>query len=348
MLNHLQLHFTASPEVRVALSAVVPIGNTLWLANDEAIHLERLLPNPNDPSQYDAHQRFALHDFLQLPLAADAHDNEIDVEGLDYHDGFLWVVGSHSLKRSKPKAAKANASEKLATVKRDANRYLLARLAVAFDAQGVPYLAAPAAQLPLTAQNSVLMKALRDDPHLGAFLTIPGKDNGFDIEGIAAVGSRVFVGLRGPVLRGWAVVLELAAQPDPKQPLWLQLAAIGGKKQLYRKHFLPLEGLGIRDLCVQGDDLLLLAGPTMSLDGPVRVYRWHGGARVQAETLVQPDAISVVAEIPHGQGVDHAEGMALWQQADGTTGLLVVYDNAAPARYRAESGVLADIIPLNP
>lgn len=346
MSTTIQLHFPQAPEIRTALSAIVPIGNTLWLANDEAIHLERLLPNPNDPSAYSVHQRFALHAHLQLPVAATAQDNEIDVEGLDYHDGFLWVVGSHSLKRSKPKADKANAIEKLATVKRDANRYLLARLAVEFDAQGLPYLAAPAAQLPLTSQSSVLMKALRADPHLAPFLAIPGKDNGFDIEGIAAVGSRVFVGLRGPVLRGWAVVLELEAQPDPKQPVWLQLAALGGKKQLYRKHFLPLEGLGIRDLCVQGDDLLLLAGPTMNLDGPVRVYRWHGGARVQAETVAQREAISVVAEIAHGQGVDHAEGMALWQQADGTTRLLIVYDNAAPARYCAESGVLADVIPL--
>ena len=45
--------------------------------------------------------------------------------------------------------------------------------------------------------------------------------------------------------------------------------------------FLPLAGLGVRDLHLDGDDLLLLAGPTMVLDGAVRVFRWVG-ARVAA------------------------------------------------------------------
>ncbi|MNG03413.1 hypothetical protein D3C84_864920 [compost metagenome] len=35
----------------------------------------------------------------------------------------------------------------------------------------------------------------------------------------------------------------------------------------YRKHFFALNGLGFRDLCTSGDDLLILAGPTMDLDG---------------------------------------------------------------------------------
>lgn len=350
MPHVVHLNFAAAPALRDALSAVMPLGDTLWLANDEAIHLERLslqagLVDGNP--YYAAHCRFALHDFLQLPASADVKDNEVDVEGLDYHDGHLWLVGSHSLKRSKPKAkhTQEEGIDRLAKVKRDANRYVLARIPVQHGADGLPMLAAPAAQLPLAGKGSALMQALAHDPHLGEFLAIPGKDNGFDIEGIAVAGSRVFLGLRGPVLRGYAVVLELLVRVDPKHPASLQLSSLA-KGEVYRKHFLPLAGLGIRDLCVQGEDLLLLAGPTMALDGPVRVYRWRGALGANASRLVRTEELVVAATVPYGLGEDHAEGMALWRQADGSTALLVVYDNAALVRKRGDAGVLADIIPL--
>lgn len=64
-------------------------------------------------------------------------------------------------------------------------------------------------------------------------------------------GERLFMGLRGPVLRGWAVILEVELE-DNDQPSTLSLKAIGPSDRLYRKHFLHLGGLGIRDLCAQG------------------------------------------------------------------------------------------------
>ena len=50
---------------------------------------------------------------------------------------------------------------------------------------------------------------LAGEPLLRPFLPIPSKDNGLDIEGITARGDRVLLGLRGPVLRGIALVAEL-------------------------------------------------------------------------------------------------------------------------------------------
>jgi len=58
-----------------------------------------------------------------------------------------------------------------------------------------------------------LLDALAQDPHLQAFINIPGKDNGFDIEGLAVPpAGQLFVGLHGPVMRGWAVALELRSK----------------------------------------------------------------------------------------------------------------------------------------
>ena len=74
-----------------------------------------------------------------------------------------------------------------------------------------------AARLEGDARGNLLTKSLQDDPHIGPFVPrfsngklsgIPGKDNGFDVEGLAVSGNRAFLGLRGPVW-GWAVVLEV-------------------------------------------------------------------------------------------------------------------------------------------
>jgi len=90
------------------LSAVLQIGDTLWVANDESVSLERLSrikKNTTDNCRYQHHKKFSLDDYLRLPATPPddpAELEEIDVEGLDYEDGYLWVVGSHSLKRKKP------------------------------------------------------------------------------------------------------------------------------------------------------------------------------------------------------------------------------------------------------
>ena len=57
------------------------------------------------------------------------------------------------------------------------------------------------ARLPIGKKQGELAKALKRDAHLGPFRKIPSKENGFDVEGIAARGSRLLLGLRGPVLR---------------------------------------------------------------------------------------------------------------------------------------------------
>jgi hypothetical protein len=199
------------------LSVAVQVGDTLWVTNDEAISLERLsLIKGGDAGtyRYGRHRQFPLHDYLRLPVPpqADPADlEEADVEGLAYDDGYPWLAGSHSLKRKQPNLQDGGekARRQLARVSRDGNRYLLARIPVVH--RGGTYTLAKetteqgktrtAAQLRGTDEGNDLTEALKGDAHVGPFLAIPGKDNGFDIEGLAAAGGRLFLGLRGPVLR---------------------------------------------------------------------------------------------------------------------------------------------------
>lgn len=348
------------------LSAVVSVGNSLWVANDEALSLERLTRQNNVGNGelgYGEHRQFLLHDFLCLPVPPDAAAGgddkieEADLEGLDYQDGYLWLIGSHSLKRSKPhkEHSVAKNRKRLAKVSRDGNRFLLARIPLEATTQTLRRTIEQegclrtAARLRGDAHGNALTKALADDDHLGPFMNLPSKDNGFDIEGLAVVADRVFVGLRGPVLRGWAVLLELAVHAQDATTLTLK--PVGPQGALYRKHFLDLNGLGIRDVCVQGADLLILAGPNQSLAGSMRVFRWPGGARPDQESLVFNEALPKVLDIPFSSDADtgqaQAEGLTLFALDGGEANrILVVYDGGAKDRQRNLHAVVADIFPL--
>lgn len=353
-------------ELRDGLSAVVQIGSTLWLANDETVSLERLSDlssEKNGSPTYGNHTRFELKDYLRLPVPPTdpANVEEADLEGLDYCDGYLWLVGSHSLKRKQPKADQSPHEnlKALRKISSDGNRFLLARIPLV--PEGDTYTLKQKAKLEgkrLTAaqlhghdQGNDLTKALQSDKHLQPFLSIPGKDNGFDIEGLAVVGKRVFVGLRGPVLRGWAVILEL--EPKAADDTTLRLKPIGPGGCLYRKHFLQLDGLGIRDLVVDGQDLLILAGPTMVLDGPVVLFRWPGGTQPEEESVVFAEGLQTVTAVPYGletdRGYDHPEGMTWFRSGKGDDrALLVVNDATADSRKVGDYSVRADVLPLPP
>ena len=352
--------FGKGKELRDGLSVALQIGDTLWVANDESISLERLsLIKDASHYRYGLHKQFSLDDFLKLPVATpkDPADlEEVDIEGLDYGGGYLWLVGSHSLKRVNPTLEDGHkqAKKQLAKISTDGNRYLLARIPLV-EVDGSYTLMKEsnklgekrtAAQLHGTAQGNDLTEALKGDKHLEPFLAIPGKDNGFDIEGLAVVGKRILLGLRGPVLRGWAVILEVELYEDVKKPSTLRLKPIGSKQRVYRKHFLQLGGLGIRDLCVQGSDILILAGPTMDIDGPVTIFRWIGGAAAPKEECVVPaDELEHVVDVPYGQSVDHAEGMTLFSTDEGAPrSLLIVYDSASESRQLKENTVVADVL----
>jgi hypothetical protein len=344
-----------------SLSAALFAKGHLWVASDEATSVERL--STSDNLTFDRHRSFPLSDLVRLPALDTDFDQEVDIEGMEFQGDFLWVVGSHSIKRKNIKKVKNGIADngpgqikRLAKIERAGNRYLLARIPMVSNAQtGAVELSASAgnsrsAQLPGGVDTNALTDAIKGngqgqgDPHLAPFMDIPGKDNGFDIEGLAIAGERVFIGLRGPVLRGWAIILELSFNPDAGSHLELKDIGLGGR--LYRKHFLQLKGLGLRDMFFAGTDLIMLAGPTMDLDGPTAVLKWEGAANSNSDSIIRSSDLRMLFTVPHGDGNDHAEGMTM-MPADGTPArVFIVYDSPANHRIVGGNSVRADVFRL--
>lgn len=355
------LHFKTSQSpglkkpLRDGLSSVVKVGEYIFLACDEGTSLERL---KKTEAGYQEHTLFNIADYI--PLSKD--HTEIDIEGIDFENHYLWITGSHGLKRKKPSEEDKIKKQikDISKIEAEENRYLLARIPLVRDQESgelLLYKSCPHPNDPdkkLTAaclkgdkDSNELMDALKKDKHLKDFLRIPGKDNGFDIEGLALDGSRIFLGLRGPVLRGWAIILEIETEEADKHTI--KLKNVGPKGKKYKKHFLDLAGMGVRELTPAGKDLLLLAGPTMELDGTIALYRWKEALAHTKEvkkSLVYEHQVERIMDIPHGTGPDagkdKAEGIALISEQQ----LLVVFDSPAKNRKIGKTDVLADVFTI--
>jgi Protein of unknown function (DUF3616) len=352
-VGHLRLAFAsgeAGEATASSLSAVEQIGPHLFLCGDETAAIERL--TTTDFTNFAGHRRFALGGFFKLP---GGDDGEADLEGLAHDGDDLWVMGSHSWRRGKPNlgADGAKARKQLGKTDRQPNRFLLGRVALkaAADANTAEPRKNGALCLPFDEQDGGVAGLLRDDKLLAPFLDLPSKDNGFDLEGLAAKDGVVYLGLRGPVLRGWASVLQLhlkPAEPDggKGRPV-LKARKHDGTGRRYLHHVLDLDGLGIRDLCAWGDDILVLAGPTMDLDGPISVFRWRDAFGADPDLCIDGSKLQRCFDIPSGIRADHAEGITLFQRPGAKRpSLLVVYDSPAASRRHAGSYFEADLFEL--
>ncbi|MEM6450418.1 MAG: DUF3616 domain-containing protein [Cyanobacteria bacterium P01_C01_bin.69] len=385
LLSRVLLEFDSkSKDLIEQISAIArtPDGS-LWVGSDELRILERL--SETAPGIYGKHERFEASDFVKLfespadkppskkqpskKQPSKKQPSEIDIEGMAYADGYLWFVGSHSTKRKKPDGKKRKKDIRaLSTIETERNRYLLARVPIV---NGQPVKSCQlsdgkknkltAATLEQSGTTNPLMSALEQDEHLGPFVqgNIPSKDNGLDIEGLAVRGNAVYLGLRGPVLRGWAVILEL--ELEAKDSETLSLKEIGKKGEVYRKHFVDLNGLGVRDLCVQGEHLIILAGPTMTLAGAMQVFRLKNlldhskdsiwSQEVDAEADAEADALSLLFNLPAAQGTDSqdtdkAEGITLVPCLGYDSAVMVVHDAPSQTRRPNAQSLFADVYRL--
>jgi hypothetical protein len=354
-LSSIKLHFHDS-ELLLSLSAILrtPDG-FLWFASDERNSLVRLSVRPDgsfgDPVTYH------LSDLLELSDP----DEEIDLEGLAYEAPYLWVIGSHSRKmkgfreKDDTDAARIRRLE-YSKVELPKNRCLIARIPYVNN-QLWKEIAHPtdpsqmlsAAKIESALEGNLLMECLRDDPHIGPIVVcgLPTKGNGLDIEGSEIRNGKLYLGLRGPVLKDWAIILELDPKTKKNNASVLGLRKIVDDKRRYRKFFVNLHGLGIRDLCFHNNELIILAGPTMYLHGPMRIYRLKDAENLAEDQLYEPDYLFDIPcsdDDSHPKnGFDHAEGITLFPGKGDELGLLTIFDSPRKDRLLKDSvGVLAD------
>ena len=327
------------------ISTSIVVDDTLFLAYDESAAIERLRWKGD---KYTKHKTFELDDFFDLPDGK----GEMDIEGLAWEKPYLWFTGSMSLKRNEPNPDDDDekGAAKLLEIDTDDNRFTLGRIPCEYDEDKNEW--TPVQELETTdgvlkgmimeggTRSTVLSELLSVDDHIAPFMKIPCKENGFDIEGLAVQGERIFLGLRGPVLSGWATVIEFGVH---ERNGYLHMDGRGDDEKPYRKHFIKMAGMGIREINVdpETNDLLILAGPTMDLDGTISAWRIKGGLPEKPISFTHdPERMFDVVDgtnLEHGK--DKAEGMAILNDGN----YLITFDSPREDRFEGDRGVWVDV-----
>jgi hypothetical protein len=274
----------ADPE---QLSGVTQWRNLLVVCPDEGDEFNVLRPLE---SRYEVANR--------VELLADSN-KEIDMEGAASDSDYVYIVGSHSTRRTKVDEGGTleKNRKRLTRVRPHTESYSLYRVKLSDDGT-------------LLEKDRVdLRDTLESDEVIGPFFAVPGKENGIDIEGVAVKGDYLFVGFRGPVLRGnfVPVVTFQFERPDD-----------------YDVKFVRLGGRGIRDLVAVEDGFLILAGPVGDGDGSYRLYFWNGEDCVPGSEEL-PGEIVAIGDMTTPPGIK-PEGFDVTSETANEWRLLVVCD----------------------
>lgn len=310
----------ASTELLENLSGIAVNGDTMWTVSDEGRTIECLKA---DGDSFVLRQQYRIDQFVEgLPGAPDGDDlkgDELDLESIDFHDGVLWLCGSHCDVRKKPKRK----SELRPEIRSRPSRHFLARIKVKTDGFSFGKMSVA----PRSGSGSI-RGVLARDPYIGPFIDLPSKENGLDIEGITVSNGETLLGLRGPVLDGFAVVVHLT------------LSERLSIKE-YCLSFLDLAGLAIRDLTLSGGCVLIIAGPVSDADGPFALYEWTGKRSAEIQ---YPQQIFKWQRDPGEAGsAEKPEGLCRLDRS-GKPGHVVVYDRPRADRVSG-SMYLADWLP---
>ena len=239
-------------------------------------------------------------------------DEEMDLEGIAVTGDDIFVIGSHSAKRKKVEPDKQYNKNRAALLGRptaEPARDVLLNLHLS-----------PTGQAGGITRSS-LRDILNSTAPFQAFAATASKENGVDIEGLAVWQDRLYVGFRGPVLRGnFTPILRCKFGAPVTEPAVL---------------FVDLGGRGVRDLAHVDNGLVILAGPMGDGPGSYQLYLWDGsdmvpgvGAPANANSLLLiGDLPSPVAADGTVQTAAKAEGLAVVNNHNGQSWeILVVYD----------------------
>lgn len=305
----------ATPKLIDSLSTIVCNGRFLWSAADEGRTIECL---KMDGDRYTLHRQVRLdHVFTTTKIPGEETNDEIDIELIDIAGGRLWICGSHCRVREKPDKDKPNVPKP--EVIPQPSRCLFGSV----DLKGNGGALANGGQTLPFERDGSLRDRLAKDRFLSGFMDLPSKENGFDIEGMVVVKNKALFGLRGPLIGSFAVVMEV--------PIKDGLRIHGGEVM----HFLDLDGLGVRDLARRENDLLVLAGPVSSADGPFRIYRWKPRKTDTVQDLGKPILDDWT------KGSEHPEGMCRLDYR-GAEGILILYDSPDHGRRIRDNCYIAD------
>jgi hypothetical protein len=209
-----------------------------------------------------------------IPLSRDSHDGkplELDAEGVAYADGFFYVIGAHGRGRHEKDQAKEARNQAKAASTRKVFR-------IALSPEDVDLSTGKLKRTPQITESAALATLLQNDRALAPHFNQPLSNNGMTIEGVAVRGDTLYAAFRGPVLGdGDAVIAGVPLE-----------ALFGGSPGSIELHRVALgrdnlhQARGIRDLTVEGNGFLLIAGPEneppkrVVAAGAYAIYAWDG------------------------------------------------------------------------
>ena len=144
----------------------------------------------------------------------------------------------------------------------------------------------------------------------------------------------MILGLRGPVLRGWALIVRLEMKETAAGEL-KPVKREDGRR--YAIHALDLRGQGIRDLAWDGDRLLILSGAISDHEALQSVFVLDPSDFDRE--VIGADRLPSILDLAIQRGGDNAEGLeVVGEGADRR--LMIVYDSPHNHRTDADEGRL--------
>jgi len=199
----------------------------------------------------------ALPETITLDIAT---SSELDLEGIAVEDGTVFLLGSHAWRRRAVEDDKPylrNRANLLGGPEAQPARDYLIRLALTPEGT-------------LSSMTRMSLRPFFDSTEpFKSFASIASKENGIDAEGLTVRSGWVYVGFRGPVLRGnFTPILKLRFDEPPMRE---------------NVSFVNLGGRGVRDLATVEDGIIILAGPVGDGPGSYQFYLWDGQDGVPGE-----------------------------------------------------------------
>jgi len=242
---------------------------------------------------------------------------EMDLEGLAVEGSNLYAIGSHSAKRrnvdASGKTREKNRQRLMSAAEKQPSRDCLLKIELNEDGT----------------KQSIARTSLADyldatEP-FKSHRSVASKENGVDIEGLAVKDGYLYVGFRGPVLRGnYVPIIRFKFDESPTDDNLL---------------FVNLDGRGIRDLVAVENGLLILAGPVGDTSLSYRLYHWNGKDQVPGKDVDGESGLTTLGDLPlpeDGRQLK-AEGVTLVKETAQTWELIVVFDGTSRgSRYTVD------------